>query len=287
MASYDKFWTLVIAGGGRSEPAGAHGTGGGGAGGYLENTNTSLEEGSYPVIVGKGSVAGSLKNGEDSSLAAIVAVGGGFGQTGGYAGGNGGSGAGGGGSSSGQPGGGGVSGQGNSGGTGFGASGTRNRAGGGGGGAGTSGTSAQSGQGGNGGDGKYSAISGVSIARAGGGRGGSGNTPGVEGVGRTAPGGGGNADAGIEANGRDGVVIIRFSTGAIQLLNTTGAIMTTVGSDTVLTYNQDGVFEFSLPSKNPKIKIGGGGFQSVPVRVKQGGVWREATMKTKVNGVWV
>lgn len=200
---------MIVAGGGGS----THRGGGGGAGGMITG-NTTLSPGTYPVVIGTGTVYAS---GGDSSFAGITCTGGGRGSS--YSGNNslsGGSG-GGGGNGSGAPG---ISGQGNSGG-----SATYGSVAGGGGGKGASGQNGSQYVGGKGGagqlwlDGQYYAAGGGagngynnSSSDGGSGIGGGSNHT----VQSTGSGGGGpsinNVSAAPWQTGADGIVKIRYAT---------------------------------------------------------------------------
>lgn len=234
-------------GGGGSNSTGTRGGGGGGGGGLLTGTSTVAAQ-NYAIVVGSGgskgvNVAGAI--GQNSSFNSIVAVGGGGG--GGDGGGLhpatvGGSGGGGGSHNNVSLGAAGTTGQGNAGGNNSSAS---PFPGGGGGGAGASGTNGAGSIGGNGGAGLASSITGTSVFYAGGGGGGtfSAGTGGTGGVG-----GGGNGNSvvagsagtdglggggGNQADGGDGIVIIRYRdtyqpvfTGRVD---TTSAELTSLG----------------------------------------------------------
>jgi hypothetical protein len=232
---------LIVGGGGGG---GAWRGGGGGAGGVL-NGSTSVSAQNYSVVVGlggQGAPGGTTNNpgtqtgadGESSSFAGLIALGGGGGGAGrnsDNAGRNGGSGGGAGGASSGASAGSGSSGQGNSGGASTNSNSTvEPRRGGGGGGAGGAGSSASTGAAGNGGAGVT--VFGLLV---GGGGGGAANestdTQGLGGAGgggagrasadaengaANTGGGGGGSGGGFQAffaagSGGSGVVVIRYS----------------------------------------------------------------------------
>ncbi|MFA5917810.1 MAG: glycine-rich domain-containing protein [Candidatus Gracilibacteria bacterium] len=188
---------LVVAGGGGAT-ANANGGGGGGAGGLLQGSLT-LNSQSYGIIIGNGGSGSNIwnggTNGENSSFAGLIAIGGGRGGASGVAGGSGGGGGGNGNAY--QYGGSGVTGQGNAGGT---NNKTSPYPGGGGGGAGGVGINGIGNQAGSGGPGIYSNISGISVAYAGGG--GCGGTSQGSKVGSGGIGGGGAG--GLSANGTNG-----------------------------------------------------------------------------------
>lgn len=264
---------LIVGGGGGGGglPSGnTGGGGGGGAGGVLQTTNyavTGLTD--YNITVGaggNGGVGNSSQGGTggSSSFDGITAFGGGGGASAGVSN-NGSSGASGGG---GRLSGNGANGtQGNDGGDGSGAT-TATAAAGGGGGAGADGANGSGNNGGAGGNGVISSITGVDTYYGGGGGGGayrgsgSGGAGGLGGGGSApnARGNGGNAVDGFGGGGGgatgsngatahtggaggDGVVIVRYDTGA-------GFDITTLagGSGNDLLYGSDGmdVFIFSL-----------------------------------------
>lgn len=230
---------LIVAGGGGG--GGSFHGGGGGAGGLITGS-LSVAPGSQSAVVGTGGDGGAQQtnprdfgdNGGDSSVLGVTALGGGGGGAGaigataaiGRSGGSGGGGA-----FAGTSGADGSPGQGHAGGRGRDASGPV-RNGGGGGGAGAAGGAAVAGAVGHGGDGGVgvsSAITGDVRTYAGGG-GGNGHTSGGRaglggagggGAGQRVSvaavagahglgGGGGGADAGVGADGGDGVVIVRY-----------------------------------------------------------------------------
>jgi hypothetical protein len=255
---------LVIGGGGGG--GGIAGmNGGGGAGGFVLS-NLTLTAGTYNVFVGAG---GSNTNGQTSSIASIIAYGGGNGGSyvvstqPGTTGSSGASGGGGGGGESAitASGGSAVYGtQGNRGGT----AGTINYLGGGGGGAGESGQNGNTvfSTAGRGGAGLLSTISGVSSYYAGGGGGagygavsaipasgglgGGGN--GTTGVGQSgAPntgggGGGSNFNSSTFSSGGSGIVIIRYPGAQIA----TGGTVTTSQGDTIHTFTTTGSSTFTV-----------------------------------------
>lgn len=266
------FWSVVVGGGGGGgTPGGNQGGGGGGAGGYLEDTTTPMVSGSYNIVVGAGGAAttvGSLSSIVKTDGTSIAsAAGGGAGGIDNSSGGVGGSGGGGGGGTTGTPLGGlGTVGQGHDGGKGFGSGTPANAAGGGGGGATAVGANASSGIPGAGGAGTASSISGSSITRAVGGTGNTGNsgTPGAAGTANRGNGGGGGGGNGPVAGGAggSGVVIIRFATASITVLDSTGAVSTTSGSDTILTWTSSGSFIFKVVGEIVAIGGGGGGMDT-------------------------
>lgn len=229
------FEILMVAGGGGG---GGSTGGGGGAGGLIYNTNLTLTESTYSLVVGAGGTAGpnqgAAGNGSDSTGFSLTAIGGGKGafsnpSTSGAAG-NGGSGGGAQmyeGRGSITPGLG-TSGQGNNGGAGF--NGGVNGTAGGGGGAGTAGGDGTAAGGtGNGGDGLQIDINGTPTYYAGGGGAGSGATAGTGGLGgggagwngsygspgtaNTGGGGGGgwNYSGGSGGGaGGSGIIIVRY-----------------------------------------------------------------------------
>jgi hypothetical protein len=78
----------------------------------------------------------------------------------------------------------------------------------------------------------------------------------VDGTANTGGGGGGGITSG--GAGGSGVVIIRFPTDDIDIVDSTGADITTDGADTILTYNASGTFQFTNAA------AGGGGFVPFP-----------------------
>ncbi len=256
---------LAVAGGGGG---GANGGGGGGGGGVLHDAAQTLTQlSAYTVTVGTGG-AGSVSNfvegsnGGNSSFGTLTAIGGGGGASrdGGAAGQLGGSGGGGAGAGGGRnAAGAGTAGQGNSGGAGTGNMGA-NSAGGGGGGAGGVGSAGASTVAGNGGAGIANSITGTSVTYGGGGGGGitvngtrglggaggggngGQNSPAITATAGTAnTGGGGGGGGGTSAAGGSGVVIVRHA-GTAANANVTGGTSTTVGGDTVWTFNSSGSF---------------------------------------------
>ena len=210
------FDTLVVAGGG---PGGAnlnsyYPTGGGGAGGVLYTGSRTYSSNQTVTIGAAGNTQAydtgdQATNGGASSLAALSAVGGGYGWHGQGSGGPTSGGSGGGGPSSGAAG---TSGQGNAGGGGAGI-GTASGGGGGFAAAGTAGNSSIGGSGGNG----TSAYSAWGVGNiAGGGYGLKytypNGTPGTAGLGSNGYGGGGNACQGSRCGGagQQGVVAVRY-----------------------------------------------------------------------------
>lgn len=214
---------IVVAGGGATGFSSGRnkGTGGGGGGGVKTGSQTFIA-GSYGVVIGAG---GDASNGEDSSLGAITADGGGRGgdASGAPNGRDGGSGGGGGGTRTNSgAGGSATAGQGNDGGGGGGSP----RGGGGGGGAGSAGAANTAGsEGGDGiewpsGSGNYYGGGGAGALNQtiSGGIGGGGdvnNGIGDDGAPNTGGGGGGRfEDFGALSKGGSGVVIIRYLTPA-------------------------------------------------------------------------
>jgi hypothetical protein len=253
---------LVIGGGGAG--GGASGmNGGGGAGGFVLS-QLSLTTGTYSVFVGAG---GSNANGQTSSLATIIAYGGGNGgsyaynPTPGTTGSSGASGGGGGGTSSftvTSPGGLAIYGaQGSNGG-----SGGPGYVGGGGGGAGAPGQNARTiaDTAGRGGAGLASLISGITTYYAGGGGGGpyigtfpasgglggggnGGNPTGQSGIPNTGGGGGGsNTGSPTFSSGGSGIIIIRYPGPQIA----TGGTITSFGGDTIHTFTATGSSTFTV-----------------------------------------
>jgi hypothetical protein len=240
---------LLIGGGGGAGIANT-GAGGGGAGEYLEGV-ISLPVGSYAVTIGTGGALGLAGNngigssGAPSIFAGLTARGGGGGGAADYVPGtinglSGGSGGGGGSVSTGNDGLGGPNVGSNTfpGGNGIGVFGSY-RSGGGGGGAGAPGTNATSTNAGSGGSGKASSITGTSVFRAAGGRGGGfAVTIGSNGLGTGAnTGSGGDGFSGTA--GADGVLILRYPTGA---LIATGGTVTTAAGFTIHTFTTSGTF---------------------------------------------
>ena len=221
---------LVVAGGGGGGYADG---GGGGAGGLIYSSSVQVTPGViYPVVVGQGGYGVGTSNtaagnGQNSSFANLIAIGGGAGGTGSgspYPGFNGGSG--GGASNNSATPGTGVYGQGNPGGSGT--TGSPYYPSSGGGGAGAVGGNASGSVAGNGGAGLSYSISGSSVTYAGGGGGaintaggtagtggsgggGNGGSPGsaANGTQNTGGGGGGGGNA-TGGSGGSGIVIIRY-----------------------------------------------------------------------------
>ncbi|MEC8860421.1 MAG: DUF6701 domain-containing protein [Pseudomonadota bacterium] len=202
---------LIVGGGGGG---GSTYGGGGGAGGLRWETNVTVNQPSYSVVVGAGGAggagisstndpSGNGQAGQNSSFGTLIAQGGGYGQGGAQSsagGGSGGSGGGGGGITGGsaRPGGSATAGQGNVGGAGNGTSSASNRSGGGGGGAGAAGSVGTDGSGGNGGVGQnFSTQFGTGVGAsgwfAGGGGGGKRSGGGSGGTGGTGGGGAGGS----------------------------------------------------------------------------------------------
>jgi hypothetical protein len=254
---------LVVAGGGASPDSLSAG---GGAGGFLLAT-TPLTTGTYSVFVGDGgrtrnTFSGS--NGQTSSIANLVALGGGGGgkfpnaggANPGSTGSNGGSGGGGGSSQTSglrSAGGTGSISQGNNGGGGGDAYGS-----GGGGGAGNQGSNGVGALGGRGGDGLASSILGITTYYAGGGGGGAfapnaasgglgggGNgsgTYGSNGSANTGGGAGGSGNGYGGADGGSGIVIIRYPGPQIA----TGGTVTSFQGDTIHTFTATGSSTFTV-----------------------------------------
>ena len=258
---------LVVAGGGGSIGAVpfSAGYGAAGAGGYIYETNKTLQKGvNYIVTVGAGGAGAPDGNssgvkGEDSQFLTSIAVGGGLS---GLSENNGGDGGSGGGARQSGSGGAGTSGQGFAGGSGNGGDGGC-----GGGGASQAGFSQSGNTGGAGGAGVSISITGTSITYAGGGGGGGynfsaggnggaggggngkgDNTPG--GNGTPNLGGGGGATGGIASGGSNvaggsggsGVVILRMPTANYSGTTTGSPTVTTDGTDTILTYTSSGTY---------------------------------------------
>jgi len=210
---------LVVSGGGGS---GHYTAGGGGAGGVLYASGYQVSSGaSFTIVVGLGGAGGvgggaSGYNGSASQFGNISPVGGGggggtndpYGRPGGSGGGSAGV------YGSGYIAGSGTAGQGYAGGIGYGNGGQYDGSSGGGGGAGGPGTNGDSNHNGNGGPGILSAINGTLVWYAGGGGGvthASAYGGGLCGIGQDNYGGGGCGDYGTSAaNGKNGVVIIRY-----------------------------------------------------------------------------
>jgi hypothetical protein len=267
---------LIVAGGasgGKSanNPNG-EGAGGGGAGGYRTSTQNLTPGNTITVTVGGGGARETNSNtignvGSASSISSpaitnISSTAGGYGGTFNTGGGSGGSGGGGGSGPTGNqpagpgiPRGAGTAGQGNNGGNGA----QRGYAGGGGG-AGGAGANANSSPDdpGNGGAGAASSISGPSVTRAGGG-GGGGNALGSSGgsggggaggnggnggdaTANTGSGGGGGAKTGFGGAGGSGTVIIRVPTANYPGTRTGSPVVTTSGSDTILSFTGSGSY---------------------------------------------
>ena len=255
----------LIVGGGGGGGTGAGMNGGGGAGGFVVS-QLSLTTGTYSVFVGAG---GSNANGQTSSLAAIIAYGGGnggsyaFSPSRGITGSSGASGGGGGGTGSSvltSQGGLAIYGtQGSNGG-----SGGPDYLGGGGGGAGASGQNARTvaSTAGRGGIGLLSSITGTTTYYAGGGGGGAyigvgwlpasgglgggGNgttTTGQSGAPNTGGGGGGSDfSSGTFSSGGSGIIIIRYPGPQIA----TGGTITSFGGDTIHTFTATGSSTFTV-----------------------------------------
>ena len=251
---------LVIGGGG----GGGGGIGGGGGGGGLVYQTNLGVSGSYNVVVGGGGAGGAQgvngSNGGDSSFGTFVAVGGGGGGKNATAGLSGGSGGGGWTTAA-------SGSQGSAGGLGYTGKEYGNGGGGGAGGVGENGTTTR---GGTGGSGVSNSITGKAVLYAGGGGGGitSYGTPGSggdggggsgansdanagtgvtagNGTGGTGSGGGGggfnraNSVYSSGGNGGSGKVLISYPTGN---LTATGGSITTLGSNTIHTFNSNGTF---------------------------------------------
>jgi hypothetical protein len=270
---------LVVAGGGGGEAhtTFAGGAGGGGGGGYQYDATHFIATGSYSVTSGAPGVGGSFGanngtadgfDGGNSVFDTITAIGGGGGGSSnnhpGSAGGSGGGGA------WNASGGSGTVGQGNNGGAG--GHGSPYAAGGGGGAGAVGATAPTTSTGGDGGSGTANSISGSSVMYAGGGGGGGGTVAGAGGAGgggagslagvnatdgaaNTGGGGGGAGGTGsgqTEANGGNGgsgVVIIAYPTGAITA---TGGTVTTVGGNTIHTFDSSGTFTVVSIPPRPK-----------------------------------
>ena len=260
---------LAIGGGGSGGKANG---GAGGAGGYLTNYGDVAIEfntgTTYTLTVGAGgasvSASGGGNDGNDTTitgtgLTTITAFGGGYGgSSNGTAGNSGGSGGGGG---YGQNGGSGTLVQGTNGGNGSTGSASPEYGAGGGGGALTAGSNGTSSGGGNGGDGLSSSITGSAITRAGGGGGscdvnnvnagvggagggGNGTRDGTAGAGtvNTGSGGGGQHAGTSSGAGGSGVVILKMLTSKYTGTTTGSPTVTTVGTDTILTYTGTGTY---------------------------------------------
>ena len=275
---------LVVAGGGSGHRSdNNNGAGGGGAGGLRSSyvrtggggtveSNITLTAKTYTITVGAGGADNSTPNGpaisgSDSVLDTITSVGGGGGggislpaevST------SGGSGGGGGGYNS-AAGAAGTANQGFAGGNGSpSTSGTfSERNGGGGGGAGSVGTTGSTTSAGPGGIGVTVPITGTNVGYAGGGSGGNkagSNVPGTDGGGSgagtsaigtagTANTGGGGGGGGVASyagkGGGSGVVILRMNTSDYSGTTTGSPTVTTVGSETILTYTGSGTYVHS------------------------------------------
>jgi hypothetical protein len=274
---------LIVAGGGGG---GGNRGGGGGAGGVVPDTTTISAIGSFTVTVGAGGAGGvsfgAGGTGGNSSFDGTTAQGGGGGAGASgtdFPAGSGGSG--GGGAHSGTPLTGGSSlavapELGNAGGSGG------SSHGGGGGGAASAGSNSTGSGSGAGGDGYLSSINGTSLrygAGGGGGQensstltgtgglGGGGNgavdsTPAVGGTANTGSGGGGGNNANRDgAAGASGTVIIRYATAE---MTATGGTITTVGADTVHTFNASGTFEVTAISGGGPAGVVGTGSAVAP-----------------------
>lgn len=236
---------LVVAGGGGggSGNSSSYEAGGGGAGGLIYKSDYSLTPGTYPVVVGAGGATNT--NGQNSTFANLIAIGGGAGGTYGISSGVGGhGGSGGGGSHPGNGGGSGVIGQGNNGGNG-----ASSRGGGGGGAYVAGGTT------GYGGAGVANSIYGGATMFAGGGgayidvAGGSGiggnstttlNASVGSGLANTGSGGAGAYSPSVSGGaGGSGVVIISYPTGT---MSATGGTITTSGGYTIHRFTTSGTF---------------------------------------------
>ena len=238
---YSVSYLVVGGGGGGGGGFENFGGGGGGAGGFLTGSSFSLEPNTqYLVTVGAG---GNYSNGSDSTFSIITATGGGVGGLPDYQ--PAGSGGSGGGASSFNIAGSGVSGQGYSGGNGY------NDGfvllGGGGGGASQAGGNATSSNGGNGGNGTASSITGTSTYYAGGGGGGSGyeSYPGFDGLGGGDSSYGGGGSGGFDSSGDvggSGIVILSIPTISYSGITTGDPVVSTVGSNTVLTFLSSGSY---------------------------------------------
>jgi len=273
----DLLRVLVVGGGGsggRSDSGASRSGGGGGGGKVIEKTGQFAAIGSYPVVVGAGGPGASAtpSNGNSSSALGIVAIGGGAGgsRVGGHTGADGASG--GGGSRSGPAGGASTAGQ-FGGGTGGGGGGNVTAYGGGGGGAGSAGGNGSDSNGGNGGNGLNSDISGSTVMYGSGGGGGGASAGGTAGSGAGAGatsgiapsatanlggGGGGayHASGGVDNGGAggSGVVMIRYKTGVITA---TGGTITTIGGDTLHTFNSSGTFQVTAVNVPIVLAMGG------------------------------
>lgn len=234
------------ASGGKGSPGVAH-AGGGGAGCYMEGTDT-MANGSYAVVIGAGGLgvtSGTTGNpGGSSTFNGHTATGGGGGGAPGNNGAPGGSGGGAGGGTTGSTNGGGNTGYcpessltvyGNFGGN-------RNigtAPGGGGGGAGAQGLADTGG--GTGGAGRASSITGSSVTYAAGGTTGSTSA----GAANTGDGGGGNADASPSPAGGSGVLVVSCVT---SLTGCSGGNSTyTSGSNTINIFTSSGTLVVAAP----------------------------------------
>jgi len=246
---------LVVAGGGQGGYV-AEG-GGGGAGGLIASSITLLEGTVITVTVGIGGYSGNSGNGANSIISGsgfdIIAIGGGAGGQSGSSGGQNGGSGGGAPASTTYVLGDGTAGQGNNGGSGYIGGGA-----GGGGGAGSVGGSATGSNGAGGGTGISSTITGSTVYYAGGGGGGApssggaggsggggnggGGTDGVSGTIYTGGGGGGGGPSGIAGNGGNGIVILSIPTSLYGGSTTGSPIITTSGSNTILSYIVSGTF---------------------------------------------
>ena len=253
---------LVIGGGGAG--GGSTGmNGGGGAGGFVLS-QLSLTAGTYSVFVGAG---GSNANGQTSSIASIIAYGGGNGGSYvGIAGSDGASGGGAGATNTAATIAGGSAIYGSQGNAGGNSGNYSNSGGGGGGGAGAAGqTGASTNSAGKGGDGVGSTLSGIltyyaggggggaysgtAVTAASGGLGGGGNgtkaflQTGQSGAPNTGGGGGGSDyQAPAFSSGGSGIVIIRYPGPPIA----TGGTITSVGGDTIHTFTATGSSTFTV-----------------------------------------
>jgi len=249
----------IVVGGGSG--AGTNNGGGGGSGAFRTNASYGVTAQTYDIAVGAKSIGQTdtvssntpLANGGDSSFGSITSNGGGTGAQGGEVGGNSVNGSGGGGGH--------ATGNGTGGGTyGFnGGDGGGSPAHGGGGGGGSSAIGGDAGSnGGTGGAGTNSDITGSTVNYAAGGGGGAqagsvgqgGNNDAGDGgnnaVGGNATtttttssagngGGGGQNGPNKGGDGSDGIVIIRFTTSG-NSYSKVGGVVSTVGSDTLITY---------------------------------------------------
>jgi hypothetical protein len=248
--TYNISYTIIAGGGGGGCPAGvaSSGNGGGGAGGMYQSSLTALSGSVLTLSVGGGGSGSSSSKGTNSYISGVV--------TGDINGGSGGGGYGNG-SAGGAPI---VPSQGNSGGAGNSFWGT----GGGGGGAGAAGD-AGSNAGGAGGSGEVSTITGTVVTYAGGGGGcgfytgdppySPGGAGGSGGGGAGGSGGGGSAGNGVinsgsgggaarggSGNGGSGVIILSIPTARYTGVTTGLPLVSTVGSNTILQYNNSGTY---------------------------------------------